>query len=71
MSPNKLIPALVTNAGRTQELEGMRYLEFCVQRQESVDPAVHNYLVHLYIKYCPEKMAAYLEEQGLDSIEKY
>ena len=66
LAPSKLMPALVTNAGRAQELEGMRYLEFCVRRQESGDPAVHNYLVHLYVKYCPEKVAAYLEEQGHD-----
>ena len=66
LTPSKLIPALVTNAGKAQEVEGMRYLEFCVQRQESGDPAVHNYLVHLYIKYSPAKLAAYLEEQGYD-----
>ena len=43
----KLMLALMTNVGRGQELEGMRYLEFFVLRQESGNPAIHNYLVHL------------------------
>jgi hypothetical protein len=59
----RLIPALVQHAKKQQEIEGLRYLEFSVQKLEITDPAIHNYLVHLYIKYRPERLGKYLEDQ--------
>ncbi len=66
LAPAKMVPALILNAKKQQEVESVRYLEFCVAKLECTDPAIHNYLVHLYVKYNPSKLKGYIEEQGYD-----
>jgi hypothetical protein len=62
LRPLKMIPSLLVNARPDQELEAIRYLEFCVNKLESRDPPVHNYLLSLYIKHLPKAVWPYLEK---------
>ena len=62
LSPLKMIPSLLVNARVEQELEAVRYLEFCVDKLGSRDPPVHNYLLSLYIKHKPKEVWPYLQK---------
>lgn len=44
--------------------EAIRYLEFCVQKLENKDLAIHNYLLSLYAKLQPDNLMTYLQLQG-------
>ena len=62
LSPLKMIPSLLVNARSDQELEAIRYLEFCVNKLENKDAPVHNYLISLYIKHQPTEVWPYLQK---------
>ncbi len=47
-----------------QELEAIRYLEFCIGSLSSRDPPIHNYLISLYIRHQKEKLLPYLMSRG-------
>ncbi|GFN86697.1 vacuolar protein sorting-associated protein 18 homolog [Plakobranchus ocellatus] len=69
LDPKKLIPALVQydhSRNREQGNEAIRYLEFCVQKMDNKDPAIHNYLLSLYAKLQPQNLMTYLQLQGED-----
>merc|ERR1719464_1082964 len=69
LSPLKLIPSLLVNARTDQELEAIRYLEYCVEQLENKDPPVHNYLLSLYIKHQPEAVWPYFQRfKGSENI---
>ena len=61
LNPLKMIPSLLVNARIDQELEAIRYLEYCVETIGTRDPPVHNYLLSLYIKHRPESVWQYLQ----------
>jgi hypothetical protein len=42
------------------------YLEFCINKLDLKDIAIHNYLISLYIKYKPDKILNYIQRQGDD-----
>ena len=44
--------------------EAIRYLEFCVQKLDNKDLAIHNYLLSLYGRLQPENLMTYLQMQG-------
>ncbi|MCO5603326.1 hypothetical protein L7F22_057476 [Adiantum nelumboides] len=54
LNPRRLIPALMRYSSKPHSKdephEVMKYLEFCVQRQQNKDSAVHNLLLSLYTK---------------------
>nr|CAD7410985.1 unnamed protein product [Timema cristinae] len=66
LSPNKLLPALVT-CDDDQAGEVIRYLEFCIHSLGCQQQAIHNYLLSLYAKLKPDKLMQYLAMQGQDS----
>nr|CAD7458172.1 unnamed protein product [Timema tahoe] len=66
LSPNKLLPALVT-CDDDQAGEVIRYLEFCIHSLGCQQQAIHNYLLSLYAKLKPDKLMQYLTMQGQDS----
>ncbi|CAL1534740.1 unnamed protein product [Lymnaea stagnalis] len=71
LDPKKLIPALVQydhQRFREQGNEAIRYLEFCVQKLDNKDLAIHNYLLSLYAKLQPDNLMTYLELQGEDPL---
>ena len=43
-----------------QELEAIRYLEFCVDKLARREAAIHNFLISLYVKHRPEQLEPYL-----------
>ncbi|CAG2063003.1 unnamed protein product, partial [Timema podura] len=63
LSPNKLLPALVT-CDDDQAGEVIRYLEFCIHSLGCQQQAIHNYLLSLYAKLKPDKLMQYLTMQG-------
>ena len=62
--PVKLIPSLVVSYRDDQELEAIRYLEYCVKNMGSKERAIHNYLLSLYIKHQKENVLKYLDWSG-------
>lgn len=54
LNPRRLIPALMRYSSKphakNEPNEAIKYLEFCVQRQQNKDSAVHNLLLSLYAK---------------------
>lgn len=54
LNPRRLIPALMRYSSgprsKDQAHEAIKYLEFCIQRQQNEDGAVHNLLLSLYAK---------------------
>ena len=62
--PVKLIPSLVVSYRDDQELQAIRYLEFCVKNLGSKERAIHNYLLSLYIKHQKENVLLYLDWSG-------
>ncbi|KAI5058038.1 hypothetical protein GOP47_0026208 [Adiantum capillus-veneris] len=54
LNPRRLIPALMRYSSKPHSKdephEAIKYLEFCVQRQQNRDSAVHNLLLSLYAK---------------------
>lgn len=60
LDAKKLIPSLIncTQAGPTfKPLEAIRYLEHCVEALFNSEPSIHNFLLSLYVKHQPEKVA--------------
>ena len=64
--PVKLIPSLVVSYRDDQELQAIRYLEFCVKKLGSKERAIHNYLLSLYIKHQKENVLKYIDWSGND-----
>lgn len=67
LNPAKLIPALVlydSTRDPRQGNEAIRYLEHCVHRMGTQDPAIHNYLLALYARLQPKVLMTYLQSQG-------
>lgn len=54
LNPRRLIPALMRYSSKPHPKdkphEAVKYLEFCIQRQQNEDGAVHNLLLSLYAK---------------------
>ncbi|CAM6102948.1 unnamed protein product [Calypogeia fissa] len=54
LKPRRLVPALMRYANghppKDEANAAIRYLEFCVQRQQNEDSAIHNLLLSLYAK---------------------
>lgn len=54
LNPRRLIPALMRYSSKphskNEPHEAIKYLEFCIQRQQNKDSAVHNLLLSLYAK---------------------
>ncbi|XP_059179714.1 vacuolar protein sorting-associated protein 18 homolog [Physella acuta] len=69
LDPKKLIPALVQYDHKRfseQGNEAIRYLEFCVQKLDNKDLAIHNYLLSLYAMFKDDHLMLYLQQQGED-----
>ena len=67
LDPRLLIPALVQyddQRYREQGNEAVRYLEFCTQKLNIKDQAIHNYLLSLYAKLKSDSLMKYLHMQG-------
>ncbi len=64
LSPTKVLPALVICSRKDQEMQAIRYLEFTINVLRRKDPALHNFLISLYVKHQPEKIEDYLVAQG-------
>uniref|UniRef100_A0AAY4AWJ0 Vacuolar protein sorting-associated protein 18 homolog n=1 Tax=Denticeps clupeoides TaxID=299321 RepID=A0AAY4AWJ0_9TELE len=72
LDPKNLIPALVnySQMGGTRQIsEAIRYMEFCINRLEVKEEAIHNYLLSLYAKYEPDSLLAYLKAAGTHASE--
>lgn len=68
IEPLSILTSLIFPYENTsQALEVIRYLEYCVHSLHTHDESVHNYLITLYAKYRPEKIAQYLATQGQDA----
>lgn len=52
-----------------QELEAIRYLEFCIGSLASRDPPIHNYLISLYVRHQNQKLLPYLLARGKEADE--
>ena len=69
LEPKKILNSLLMNTMPIQEEEAIRYLEFAVDKLESMHSGVHNYLLSLYIKHKPERVWPFLEKfSGPDRI---
>nr|XP_039247799.1 vacuolar protein sorting-associated protein 18 homolog [Styela clava] len=69
LSPKKLIPSLINctqGALIDRPQEAIRYLEHCTGTLHCKEPAIHNYLLSLYVKQKPEAVADYIKDQGDD-----
>lgn len=67
IDPLQLIPSLIkrTQKGRHDPWrEAIRYLQYSTRELSCTDPAIHNYLLSLYVKYQPSELLSYLKEQG-------
>jgi hypothetical protein len=62
--PVRLLPALVTCEGELHAKEVMKYLEFCIDKLNNTDKAIHNFLLSLYAKHDKDKLMQYLNAQG-------
>eukprot|EP00850_Spirogloea_muscicola_P002070 SM000008S22159 [mRNA] locus=s8:142254:150448:+ [translate_table: standard] len=64
LDPRRLMPALIrdTSTLKGGDVEIVRYLEYCVRKLRSEDPAIHNLLLSLYAKR--EDEAALLQFLG-------
>jgi hypothetical protein len=67
LESNKLLPSLAIGRETIKQAnEAIRYLEFCINKLDLKDIAIHNYLISLYIKYKPDKLLNYIQRQGDD-----
>jgi len=67
LDPRLLIPALVQYDEQRygdQGNEAVRYLEFCTQKLQIKDQAIHNYLLSLYATLKSDSLMKYLHMQG-------
>ncbi|KAH9519313.1 Vacuolar protein sorting-associated protein 18 like protein [Bulinus truncatus] len=67
LDPKRLIPALVQydyQKLKDQGSEAIKYLEFCIQKLDNKDQAIHNFLLSLYAKLQPDDLMKYLQQQG-------
>ncbi|XP_030245587.1 vacuolar protein sorting-associated protein 18 homolog [Drosophila navojoa] len=62
----KVVPTLVVIDTKEQREQVIRYLEFAVYTLNTVNEAIHNFLLHLYAQYDPKLLMKYLEIQGRD-----
>lgn len=46
-----------------QANEGIRYLEYCINRLDSLDKSIHNNLLTLYLQHKPEKLLEYVKHR--------
>lgn len=68
LNPIKLLPSLVhchTSHGSGADI--LRYLEYCVDKLETSDEVLHNFLISVYALEAPEKLLPYFKLQGDDS----
>lgn len=64
--PRKLLPAFANCEDEMHCNEIITYLEFCVDKLLTTEPAIHNLLISLYAKSNSEKLMIYLDRQGQD-----
>ncbi len=69
LSPTKILPSLVVSSTREQEMQSIRYLEFVINTARRKEPALHNFLISLYVKHQPDKIEDYLHSQGTSARE--
>ena len=63
--PLKMLPSLFVQARPDQELESIRYLEFCVFGKMKIEEApILNYLISLKVKHQPEQVWDLLQFLG-------
>ena len=68
LKPSKMIPSLVVSNRSAQEVEAIRYLEFCIEERGkgglgTTDAVIHNFLLSLYVKHQRGKVLEYLDKQ--------
>ncbi|KAJ3194988.1 hypothetical protein HDU67_004536, partial [Dinochytrium kinnereticum] len=68
LNPRRLLPALLENSKSSESSEqAIRYLSFVIQKLEIRDPAVHNYLLSLYVSQAQsedeEKLLTFIYSQ--------
>lgn len=67
LDANKLLPSLTIGRQTIEQAnESIRYLEYCINKLDIKDTAIHNYLISLYIKYKPDELLNYIKRQGDD-----
>jgi hypothetical protein len=70
LEPGRLIPALMRyittfNPKPNEENHVIRYLEWCIIKQENEDPAIHNLLLSLYANLDDDtKLLQFLNTEG-------
>jgi len=72
IDPLQLIPSLINrsqNGDKIKWNEAIRYLKYSTQQLNCTDPAIHNYLLSLYVNHQPNELISYLKEQGEDKEE--
>ena len=45
-------------------MQAIRFLEHAITALNRREPAIHNFLISLYVKHQPEKLEKYLLSQG-------
>ncbi|XP_034942311.1 vacuolar protein sorting-associated protein 18 homolog isoform X2 [Chelonus insularis] len=67
LQPSKLLSALVScDSDEKHAKEVIKYLEFCIYKQNCPDQAIHNFLLSLYARYKPDEVMRYIGSQGHD-----
>lgn len=62
----RLIPTLIAIDSPKHIEEIMKYLEFAIYKLGESNQAVHNFLLRIYAEHHPDKLIAYLENEGHD-----
>ena len=78
LRPSKMIPSMVVSQSTGQELEAVRYLEFCIEDRGkgglgNADTVIHNFLLSLYVKHLRGKACfgiALIESGGLQNCDR-
>jgi len=61
----KVAKSLGNGRPRSEEHQGIRYLQSLVTDKKNQDPAIHNYLLYLYAKHCDEgPLFNFLKQKG-------
>jgi hypothetical protein len=64
LNPRKLLPSLAScSLNDAQVTEAISYLEFCVNRLNSVDQSVHDNLLALYMQHKPGSLLEYVKKR--------
>ncbi|XP_020710242.2 vacuolar protein sorting-associated protein 18 homolog isoform X2 [Athalia rosae] len=67
LKPSRLLPALVSYSNDEKHAkEIIRYLEFCIYKQNCQEQAIHNFLLSLYVRNKPDEVLRYISSQGQD-----